>query len=344
MSELKFGVFGAGFWSFFQLSGWVEAGGARPVAIYNRTAAKAEALARQFSIPHTYDDPEEMFKQEKLDFVDIITAVETHAPLVEMSAKYRVPVICQKPMSTDLASAEGMVATCKAAGVPLFIHENFRWQTPIREVKRLLMSGVIGQPFRARVDFISGFPVFANQPFLRELEEFILTDVGSHTLDVARFLFGEADSLYAQTRRIHKDIRGEDVATVMMEMGGRKTTVVVNMAYAENYHEREAFPETAIFVEGELGTLELAKDYWVRVTTAEGTLARRCPPPRYPWADPEYDVVHASIVPCNADILKALKGEGQAETTGEDNLKTVRLVFSAYESANQNRVLYFDRS
>lgn len=344
MSELKFGVFGAGFWSFFQLSGWVEAGGARPVAIYNRTAAKAEALARQFSIPHTYDDPEEMFKQEKLDFVDIITAVETHAPLVEMAAKYRVPVICQKPMSTDLASAEGMVATCKAAGVPLFIHENFRWQTPIREVKRLLMSGVIGQPFRARVDFISGFPVFANQPFLRELEEFILTDVGSHTLDVARFLFGEADSLYAQTRRIHKDIRGEDVATVMMEMGGRKTTVVVNMAYAENYHEREAFPETAIFVEGELGTLELAKDYWVRVTTAEGTLARRCPPPRYPWADPEYDVVHASIVPCNADILKALKGEGQAETTGEDNLKTVRLVFSAYESANQNRVLYFDRS
>lgn len=344
MSELKFGVFGAGFWSFFQLSGWVEAGGARPVAIYNRTAAKAEALARQFSIPHTYDDPEEMFKQEKLDFVDIITAVETHAPLVEMAAKYRVPVICQKPMSTDLASAEGMVATCKAAGVPLFIHENFRWQTPIREVKRLLMSGVIGQPFRARVDFISGFPVFANQPFLRELEEFILTDVGSHTLDVARFLFGEADSLYAQTRRIHRDIRGEDVATVMMEMGGRKTTVVVNMAYAENYHEREAFPETAIFVEGELGTLELAKDYWVRVTTAEGTLARRCPPPRYPWADPEYDVVHASIVPCNADILKALKGEGQAETTGEDNLKTVRLVFSAYESANQNRVLYFDRS
>lgn len=342
MSELKFGVFGAGFWSFFQLSGWMETGGARPAAIYNRTPAKADSLARQFSIPRTYDDPEELFQQEKLDFVDIITAVETHAPLVEMAAKYRVPVICQKPMSTDLASAEGMVAACKAAGVPLFIHENFRWQAPIREVKRLLMAGVIGQPFRARVDFISGFPVFANQPFLRELEEFILTDVGSHTLDVARFLFGEADSLYAQTRRIHKDIRGEDVATVMMEMGGRKTTVVVNMAYAENYHEREAFPETAIFIEGDLGTLELAKDYWVRVTTAEGTLARRCPPPRYAWADPEYDVVHASIVSCNADILKALKGEGQAETSGEDNLQTVRLVFSAYESANQNRVLYFD--
>ena len=57
---------------------------------------------------------------------------------------------------------------------------------------------------------ISGFPVFANQPFLKELEQFILTDLGSHTLDTARFLFGEAESLYCQTRRVHPDIKGED--------------------------------------------------------------------------------------------------------------------------------------
>jgi predicted dehydrogenase len=64
-------------------------------------------------------------------------------------------------------------------------------------------------------------------------------------------------------------------------------------------------------------------------------------PPRYAWADPAYDVVHASIVPCNADLLKALKGEGPAETTGEDNLKTVRLVFAAYESAADKKVIVF---
>jgi predicted dehydrogenase len=62
-------------------------------------------------------------------------------------------------------------------------------------------------------------------------------------------------------------------------------------------------------------------------------------PPHYSWADPAYDVVHASIVPCNANLLKALKGEGQAETTGEDNLKTVRLVFAAYRSAQQNQAV-----
>lgn len=53
----------------------------------------------------------------------------------------------------------------------------------------------------------------------------------------------------------------------------------------------------------------------------------------YAWADPAYALVHASIVPCNANLLRAIKGEGPAETTAEDNLRTVRLVFAAYESA-----------
>jgi NAD(P)-dependent dehydrogenase (short-subunit alcohol dehydrogenase family) len=46
----------------------------------------------------------------------------------------------------------------------------------------------------------------------------ILTDMGSHLLDTARFLFGEAQSLYCRTAKVHKDIRGEDVATVMMSI------------------------------------------------------------------------------------------------------------------------------
>ena len=130
------------------------------------------------------------------------------------------------------------------------------------------------------------------------------------------------------------------MATLLLEMGG-KTTVTCMMAYAGNFLEREAFPQTFIFVEGDLGSIELGPDYWLRVTTRRGTSSRRVPPPRYAWADPAYAVVHSSIVPCNADLLKALKGEGPAETTGEDNLKSVRLVFSAYDSAEHRRVISF---
>jgi D-apiose dehydrogenase len=341
MARLRFAIFGTGFWARFQLAAWRELEGVECVALYNRTRAKAEALAAEFGVPRVYDDPVALLDQEQLDFIDIITNVDTHSRFVELAAQYTLPVICQKPLAPILAEAERMVAICRDAGVPFFIHENWRWQAPIRQLKRVLDEGKIGRPFRARIDMISGFPVFANQPFLKDLEQFIITDLGSHTLDVARLLFGEATSLYCQTQRIHQDIKGEDVATIMLTMG-HSTSVVCQMAYAGNYLERERFPETLIFIEGQRGSIELAPDYWIRVTTADGTHAQRFPPPRYAWADPAYDLVHASIVPCNANLLGALGGDAPAETTGEDNLKTVRLVFGAYESARTDQVVRFD--
>jgi len=344
MKELHFAVFGTGFWSHFQIPAWFEVGGVKITALYNRTVSKAERVALEFSLndAHVYADPEELLRHEKLDFIDIITEIDAHAPLVYLAAKHKIPVICQKPMAPDLATAESMVKSCREAGVPFFIHENFRWQTPIRAVKQVLAEGQIEKPFRAHISFVTAFPVFKNQPFLKTLEHLIITDLGSHMLDIARFLFGEATRLYCQMNRVHNDIRGEDAATIMLEVGDQ-TTVVINMAYAESPLEHDYFPQTTIFIEGDNGSIELAPDYWLRVTTREGTCARRVAPPRYAWADPDYDVVHSSIVPCNADLLKQLKGEGRAETTAEDNLKTVRLVFAAYDSASTGKSISFTR-
>jgi predicted dehydrogenase len=339
--NLRFAIFGTGFWARYQLAAWRELEGVECVALYNRTKSKAEKLAQEFDVPNVYDDAEELLAKEQLDFIDIITDVDTHPKFVEMAAVCKIPVICQKPMAPTLEVARQMVQTCRDANVPFFIHENWRWQTPIQEIKRVLDSRIIGTPFRARIDMISGFPVFVNQPFFKELEEFIITDLGSHTLDVARFLFGEAQSVYCQTQQVHKDIKGEDAATIMLKMHSGPT-VLVEMAYAENYLEKDRFPETVIFVEGSEGSLELTLDYWIRTTTKDGTYARRTPPSRYDWADPAYDLVHASIVPCNADLLGAIRGEHEAQTTAEDNLKTVELVFASYESARSNSVRVLD--
>lgn len=338
MSDLKFALFGAGFWTRYQLSAWREVGGTQCVAVYNRTRSRAEALAREFGIATVYDDPEALLAGESLDFVDIVTDVDTHPHFVHLAARHGLPVICQKPMAPALVEAEAMTAAAHVAKVPFFVHENWRWQTPLREMKRVLDTGNIGTVFRARMDFITGFPVFDNQPFLREIPQFILTDIGSHILDTARFLFGEATGLYCRTHKIHTDIRGEDVATVLLNMA-EEVDVTCNMAYAGNVLEREHFPQTYVFAEGDRGSVELGPDYWIRLTTRDGTLLRRCPPPRYAWADPRYEVVHASIVPCCADLLGALRGQSAAETTGEDNLKTVRLVFGAYDSAARNAVV-----
>jgi D-apiose dehydrogenase len=341
MKPLRFAMFGAGFWSHYQLAAWRELKGAECVAVYNRTRSKAQALASEFGVPAAYDDAEELLRREQIDFIDVVTDADTHRQFVQLAARYKRPVICQKPMAPTLAEAQQMVAACRKARVPFLVHENWRWQTPIRQLKKVLAKGTIGQPFRARIDMISGFPVFTNQPFLKELERFILMDMGSHLLDAARFLFGEAESLSCHTHRVHSDVRGEDVATVLMKMNEGKTTVVCEMAYAENALERECFPETLVFIEGDRGSLELAPDCWVRLTTAAGTFARRYPPPHYDWADPAYDIVQSSIVACQINLLAGLTGKLSAETTGEDNLKTMRLVFACYDSAHGDKDIRF---
>ncbi len=337
MGDLRFAILGAGFWTRYQLAAWRELKGVECVALYNRTESKAQKLAAEFGISSVFDSAEELLHRIQPDFVDIITDAGTHRQFVELAANHRTPAICQKPLASTLADARSMFSACRNAGVPLLVHENWRWQTPLRELKRLLTGGSIGRVFRARITYANSFPVFDNQPFLRDLNQFILTDIGTHILDTARMLFGEAATLFCRTARVHPDIRGEDVATVMlgMETGA---TVTCELSYASRL-EHDRFPETFVTIEGERGSAELGPDYWVRVTTVEGTQARRCPPPFYGWADPPYALVQSAGVACNANLLGALRGDSPAETTAEDNLKTLALVFAAYDSAQTGQAV-----
>ena len=346
MNKLRFAVFGAGFWTRYQLAGWREVGGADCVAIYNRTQAKAEALARELKIPAVYDDADKLLREVKPDFVDNITEVGGHKPLSLLCAKHRIPCICQKPMAASIKDARDIVHAFRKAKTPFFVHENWRWQTPMMALRKLVQSRVIGTPFRARLTMVSGFDCWANQPALAELKQFILTDLGTHILDVARVLFGEANSLYCLTQRtLAPKVKGENVATVLLSMGAARTSVTVELAYAKTPLEpsvRECFPQTLAFIEGPKGSIELCADYVLRLTTSRGMQVTRHAPPRYAWANPAYDIAHASIVACHANLFAALRGAGKGETTGEDNLKTLELVFGAYESAKKNAVVEFE--
>lgn len=345
MQKLKFAVIGTGFWANYQLPAWFELDGIELVALYNRTRVRADELARRFSVPNVYDDIDELLDAHagELDFVDVITDVDTHLYFTTKAAERDLDVICQKPMGPGLEAARQMLATCQKAGVRLYIHENFRWQTPIRQLRAVLDSGAIGPLFGATVSFRSAFPVFDNQPFLANLEQFILTDIGSHVLDICRFLFGEVATLYCQTTRVNPRIRGEDVATVLLTMQSG-LICQVTMSYA-SVLEHEVFPQTLVTVEGANGSAALLRDFEIRTTTRRADGQRvtdpvRAGPPVYAWADPAYALVHASIVDCNRNLLNDLRGQGGAETTGSDNVETIRLVYAAYESARTNAVIH----
>ncbi|CAN5413166.1 Gfo/Idh/MocA family oxidoreductase [soil metagenome] len=335
---LRGAIIGTGFWANYQVPAWQELEGVEIVALYNRTISKAVAVSERFGIASVYDNVERMLEKEKPDFVDIITDVDTHPAFTKLAAQKKIHVVCQKPMAPSFEAANAMLKVCNDNGVKLFIHENFRWQAPVRAVKDALDSKIIGGVFKASVSFCSAFPVFDNQPALAEIDKFILTDIGSHVLDICRFLFGEATSLYCLTKKVNAAIKGEDVANVLMEMQN-KVHCYAEMSYA-SILEKESFPQTLMLIEGSKGSIELSHDFDLKITTASGTTSKVIHPKKYHWADPDYAVVHASIVECNRNILNGLTG-GISETTGADNLETARLVWSAYESSEKKQAIFF---
>jgi predicted dehydrogenase len=278
MSQLRVAMGGAGFWAQYQLAAWHEVDGVRCVAVCDPDRARAEQLASRWGVPAAFDDAVRMLDQTRPDVLDIVASVSAHAPLVHLAANRRIPVICQKPMAPTWAECEAMAAACSNAGVFFAVHENWRWQSPLRRVKELLDSGTIGAPYRARIDMLTGFDVFANQPSLRLQKELIIADLGCHLIDLARCYFGEADSIDAHTWTVRSDVSGEDAATLILRMNAGRTLVTLNMAYAGTPLEHDFFPQTLVFIEGERGSIEVAPDYHVRVTRSSPRSSRRRTP------------------------------------------------------------------
>ena len=335
MEKLKFAVLGCGFWSQFQLGGWKELSGAECMALYNRSKSKADDLARRFGVPHTYDDAGEMMEKEELDFVDIITDVDTHPKFVELAAKYRKHIICQKPMAPSFAIAKKMMQVTREAGVKFFVHENYRWQPQIRKMKQILDSGVIGKPFRCNSLWNTAFPLFETQPFLATLKQFALTDQGSHQFDVLRYLFGEAETIFTQIQTVNPTIKGEDVATSMLRM--KNGMICIQQISFSSPLEKEVFPQVLLVVEGDKGSVRLDPGYNFAITSGNKTTYEQLTMKKYSWQTERLEPEPPAIVECNNDILQDLLGNTKAETGAEDNFETVRLVWAAYESANSGK-------
>ena len=341
MKNLRFAVFGCGFWSQFQIGAWKELEGAECVALYNRTKSKADALAKRFDVPRTYDDPEALMRNEELDFIDIITDVDTHERFTLLGARYKKDVICQKPLAPSYAAAKRMMKATQEAGVRFYVHENYRWQPQFRRVKEILDSGRIGRPFRCETAFLTAFPVFETQPFLAELTEFALTDQGSHQFDVLRYLFGEAKTIYCEKQTVNPTIKGEDVATSVLKM--KNGVVCIQKISFSSPLEKEIFPQTLLLIEGDKGSIRLDGEFEICTTAAGGDTLKEIVPMRtYSWQTDRLKPEPPSIVDINRNILDDMLGRGKAENTGDDNFQTVKLVWAAYESAAAGKVIDLD--
>ena len=328
---LRGALVGCGFFAENHLHAWRMIEGAEIVALCDQNAGRLATVSEAFAVAATYSDVDSLLDAERLDFVDIATGPASHRVLVEKVAARRLPVICQKPIARTMEDARALVAACEESGVPLMIHENFRWQTPMRTVKAVLDSGRIGAPFFGRVSFRSAFDVFSGQPYLATDERFIVEDLGIHILDIARFLFGEVDHLSASIQRVNPNIRAEDVATILMAHRSGMTSVV-DCSYATAL-PFENFPQTLIEIDGARGTLRLDADFRLTVHSPEGTEQRSVAPALLLWAERPWHGIQESVLSIQRHFIECLKAGATPETSGRDNLSTFALVEAVYRSA-----------
>ena len=299
------------------------------MAVCDQQINRARAAADRFGIAQVYHDAEAMLKSENLDFVDVVTQAPSHRGLVELIASCGVHVICQKPFAPTLDDARAMVVACKQHDVQLMVHENFRWQRPMRAVKAA--SAQIGDLFFGRIVFRNDHNVFTNQPYLATDKRFIIYDLGIHLLDLARFFMGDIHHLFCHTQSVNPQVCGEDTATITLVVESGATCVVEACYFS--HLERDVFPQTLIHIEGTRGSVTLREDYDLTVVADGKVTTSRVAPQPPAWASGPGVAIQEGVVAIEQHWADCLLSGKEPETSGLDNLKTLELVFGAYQSA-----------
>lgn len=330
-------LIGCGFFARNHMAAWADIPQVEIVAVCDRDAAKARAYAQEFGIPRWGVEAESLLAEVRPDFVDIATTVASHRPLVEVAARHARLVICQKPFAETMEDARAMVAACAATGAMLAVHENFRWQRPIREVKALLDAGTIGIPRWLRLSFRHGYDIYANQPYLAEVRDLALTDIGLHLFDMVRHLMGDVERLSCEVQRRNPLVAGYDAfQTLLRHKSGAVSSVECSF---HSHLSPDPFPQSLLVVEGDEGTIEVVEGFRLRLHRGDAVEERRVEPDCPDWGARPWHLIQDSVLEFQRQAVAALGGRGTVEPSGAHNLGTLAMVLAAIRAADEGIVV-----
>lgn len=325
-------LIGCGYISKQQLWAWKQISEVNIVAVCDLDEEKALARAAEFDIPAVYTEYGRMLDEQSLDFVDIATRPDSHLEMVAFGAQRGLHILCQKPVAETLAELREMIALCDAAGVLLMVNENGRHQAWYRKMKSLIDDGRLGTLYNARFTgrwrSTMPYPDFEGQDFFLGMPRLIVFEASIHTLDTARFLFGEAQTIYARLQRVSPHIAGEDKALLIADFGNLTCLIDSNW-----YAIPEPGPRGVTWglssIEGTEGTLILRQDGSLHLFSDQGSEQ---------WLYPA-DTVTQSFVATQKHFIDCLTTGRKSETSGKETIKTMALVFGAYQSSEEGRVI-----
>jgi myo-inositol 2-dehydrogenase / D-chiro-inositol 1-dehydrogenase len=193
--KLRFGILGAGRIGPVHAETLASrAPQAEAVVIADIDRAAAEAVASRYNIPKVVDSAAAVINDSSIDAIVLCTPTNTHAALIAQAARAGKHIFCEKPVSQSLAEIDASIAAVEAAGVKMQVGFNRRFDSNFMRVRRAVESGEIGTP--------NLFHIISRDPFPPPLSYLrpsggIFLDMMIHDFDMARFLMGEVEEVYA---------------------------------------------------------------------------------------------------------------------------------------------------
>ncbi len=261
-AELRVAVLGVGMMGAFHadaLSSRIR--GARVTVVSDFFADKAAEVADRIGA-RVESDPIAAINADDVDAVLIATPGKAHDEQVNACLDRGIPVLCEKPLTTDIASSRAIVEKEAARGEPL-IQVGFmrRFDPEYVALKKLITDGDLGNPLMVHCTHRNpAVPDFFNS-------EFMIRDSVVHEVDVARFLLDEEITSVSVIKGVATSAAPEGTNDPMMVVfetaSGRIVTDEIYVRSGVAYEVRTE-------VVGERGSATIGLDQNLVVKTTDG--------------------------------------------------------------------------
>ena len=215
---LHVGLIGYGFMGKAHSNAWRQAprffdlpAEVRMKTLCGRDERAVRKAAAVFGWERSATDWRSVVADPEIDVIDISTPNDSHAEIAIAAAQAGKAILCEKPLGRDVAESERMVAAVKKARVVNMICHNYRRVPALALAREMIERGELGDRiFHYRARYAQDWIVDPNFPLVWRLRSGVagsgsLGDLGSHIIDLARYLVGEFREVCAMTQTFIKE-------------------------------------------------------------------------------------------------------------------------------------------
>ena len=197
MSALGLGVVGAGGFAAFAIPHLLDAGDVRAVAVADVDRDRAARMATELRAEVV--DPDELVVHPDVDVVYLATPPSSHARLALAALEAGKHVLCEKPLATDVESADAVVATARRCDRFAVANLLQRYNPLARSIGELIERRLLGEPLRVTIENCASDETLAPGHWFwdRAISGGIFVEHGVHFFDLFASWLGPGDVLSA---------------------------------------------------------------------------------------------------------------------------------------------------